>query len=121
MIDDLRHLGLGEAAFAQEVAAVLVDSSDDPLRCRLDVVDERHRRGVGEEGQRRGRFTGEPRGSAFRVEDGDLFEILDTPEIAILADRDGSHPRCSADGDIFERDFPTSPLSSLAASRHHDG
>ena len=77
---------LREAALAQEFAAVLVGAGDDLLPRRLDAVDEGHGRGIGETGQRRGRFMGEARGGVFGVADGDLLEILDAPEIAVLAD-----------------------------------
>ena len=84
--DDLRRLGLGEAALAQEVGAVLVGAGDDLLPRRLDAVDERHGRGIGETRQRRRRLMREARGGVFGVADGDLLEILDAPQIAILAD-----------------------------------
>ena len=46
---------------------------------RLDAVDERHGRGIGETDQRWPRFMGETRGGIFRVTNGDLLEILDAP------------------------------------------
>ena len=64
-IDDLRGLGLGEAALAQEVLAVFVVSGHDPLPRRLDAVDERHGRGFGKLDQRRFGFQGETRGRVF--------------------------------------------------------
>ena len=77
--------GLREAALAQEVGPVLVVAGDDPLPRRLDAVDE----GSGEElaklRQRRRRLLREARGGVFRMPDGDLLEILDAPEIAVLA------------------------------------
>ena len=43
-LDDLRRLGFGEAALAQEVAAVLVGAGDDLFPRRSDAVDEGERR-----------------------------------------------------------------------------
>ncbi len=42
-VDDLAGFGFGEAATAQEVAAILVAARHDPLARRLDAVDERQR------------------------------------------------------------------------------
>ena len=42
---------------------------------------------LGEAAQRRGRLMGEAGGGVFRVPDRDLLEILDAPEVAVLADR----------------------------------
>lgn len=62
LIDDLCRLGLGEAALAQETLAIVVVPSDDPLPRRLDAVDERHGRGIGELDQGRLGFQGKTRG-----------------------------------------------------------
>ena len=40
-LDDLRRLGLGEPALAQEAFAVLVGAGDDPFARGLDAGDER--------------------------------------------------------------------------------
>src|SRR5262249_23709323 len=81
-----RRLGFGEATLAKELAAVVVSAGDDLLPRRLDAVHERHRRGIGEAGQRWRRLVGEARGGVFRVANRDFLEILDAPEIAVLAD-----------------------------------
>ena len=80
-VSDLR-----EAALAQELGAVLVGAGDDLRTRRLDAVDERRGAGIGESRQRRHRLVREARGGVFRVADGDLLEVLDAPEIAVLAD-----------------------------------
>ena len=76
-LDDLGRFSLGETALAQEIVTVFVTAGDDLFPCRLDTVDEGHRRRVGEPGQGRGGFVGEARGSIFGMADGDLLEILD--------------------------------------------
>ena len=71
-------------------------SGQRPARAsRPDHVDERHRRGVGEGQQRRGGLVREARRGVLRMPDGDLLEVLDAPEIAVLADRpqvEARHP-----------------------------
>src|SRR5690606_16608396 len=52
-----------------------------------DALDEGRGRGLGEAGQRRGGLMREAGGSVFRVADGDLLEVLDAPEVAVLAYR----------------------------------
>ena len=87
-LDDLRGLGLARSrACAGTSCAVLVVAGDDPLPRRLDAVDERHGRGVGELDQRRLRFVRETRGRIFGMPDGDLLEIFHAPQIAVLAHR----------------------------------
>ena len=86
-LDDPPGLGLRETALAQKGRAVLVIARHDLRAGRLDRVQEGCGRGVGEALQRRGGLMGEARGRVFRVPDRDLLEILDAPEVAVLADR----------------------------------
>ncbi len=100
-VDDLAGLGLREATAAQEVGTILVGARHDPLAGHLDAVDERQRRGVGEVRQRRRGLMGEAIGGVFGVADRDLLEVLDAPQIAVLANRaqiEARHPeRLGAD------------------------
>ncbi len=84
-LDDLRRLPFREATAPQEVAAVLVGFGHDPLARRPDALDEGTGRGVGEIHQRRRRLVGEARGGVFGMADGDLLEVLDTPQVPVLA------------------------------------
>ena len=86
-LDDLRGLRLAEAALAQEVGPILVGARDDPLPRGPDTVDEGRGRGVYEVREGRGRFTGEAVRGVLGMPDPDLLEVLDAPEIAVLADR----------------------------------
>lgn len=85
-LDDLGRLGLREAALLQEFGAVLVGARDDLLPCRADALDERRRRGVGKARQRRGRLMRKAVRGVFGMPDRDLLDVLDAPEIAVLAD-----------------------------------
>ncbi len=85
-LDDLAGLRLGEAALAQEISAVLIAARDDPLACGADALDEGLRRGVGEVGERWRRFMREAVGGIFGMPDTDPLEVLDAPQVAVLAD-----------------------------------
>src|SRR5579872_1704177 len=86
-LDDLRGLRFPKAALAQEFGSLIIGARDDALARGLDAIDEGHWRGVGKPRERRRRLMGKPGGRIFRVTNGDLLEILDTPEIAVLANR----------------------------------
>lgn len=77
---------LREPALAQEFFPVFVCSRDDLLAGGSNAVDEGGRRGVGIAGERRGGLMREARRGVFRVPDVDLLEVLDAPEVAVLAD-----------------------------------
>jgi hypothetical protein len=85
--DDLRRLGFGKAALAQERFAVVVRAGDDPFPCGLDPSDERRRRGIGKARQPGRCLMRETLRREFGMPDRDLLEILDAPQIAIHADR----------------------------------
>jgi hypothetical protein len=85
-VHDLGGLGLPEPALAQEIGAVLVRPRDDALARLPNAVDEWQRRGVRKPGQRGCNFMREAVRRIFAVPDADLFKILNTPEVAVLAD-----------------------------------
>ncbi len=84
-VDDLRRLGPGEAALAQEAVAIFIVPSDDPFPRGLDAIDERHGRRLRELDQRWLGFEGEARGGIFGMPDGDFLEIFRAPDIPVLA------------------------------------
>ena len=85
-LDDSGRLRLGEAPFAEEVGAVIVAVGDDALARCSNAFDEGSRRGVSEAGQRRRRLVREAIGGVFGMSDANFLEVLNAPEIAVLAD-----------------------------------
>src|SRR5689334_3155076 len=86
-LDDSSRLGLGEAALAQEVRTVVIRAGHNALPSRLDAGDEGRRARIGEALQSGGRLMGEARRRVLAVADGDFLEILDAPEVPVLAHR----------------------------------
>ena len=84
-VDHFGRLALAEAPLAKEVGPVLVAARHYLLTGGADAVDEGGGRALGEPGQCRRRLAREAAGGELRVADGDLLEILHTPEIAVLA------------------------------------
>ena len=84
-VDDLRVSAFEKPRARRNVGAIVIVTRDDPLARRLDAVDEGHGRGVGKVQQRRFGFERKAGGGVFGVADGDLLEIFDAPQIAILA------------------------------------
>ena len=82
--------------------AILVLARDDLLARRLDAVDEGQGEEFAKSGQGRRRLMGEARGGIFGMADRDLLEILDAPEVAVLAD--GAQIK-ARDAQRFRADF----------------
>ena len=84
-LDDLRSLRPGESTLAQEIAAIFVGTGDNAFACGPDAFDKGTGRRIGEAGEGRGGLVGEARSGIFAVTDRDLLEILNAPQIAVLA------------------------------------